>query len=125
MAVARFVEGMGHPAVEIEQILHNFPNLRDCLPKDPDNQFADNDNDDSNHSDDNMVTTIVLTEWSVEDVGQDPVLAKTVIPCYCDMVKLPDVFLEHPVVRVRDSESEMVITDFYTGDFIAKKIIYD
>jgi len=44
---------------------------------------------------------------------------------YIDMVQLPDIFLEHPTVRVQESDNEMIISDVETGEFIAKKIIYD
>jgi len=42
-----------------------------------------------------------------------------------EMVQLPDIFLEHPTVSVTESDNEMVISDVETGEFIAKKIIYD
>jgi len=42
-----------------------------------------------------------------------------------EIVQLPDIFLEHPTVSVTESDSEMVISDVITGEFIAKKIIYD
>ena len=59
-----------------------------------------------------------------------------------EMVQLPDIFLEHPTVSVtvssrlltvyfglldclQESDNEMVISDVDTGEFIAKKIIYD
>merc|ERR1712117_676023 len=42
-----------------------------------------------------------------------------------EMVQLPDIFLGHPTVRVTESDNEMVISDVDTGEFIAKKIIYD
>jgi len=42
-----------------------------------------------------------------------------------DMVMLPEIFLEHPVVSVKESDNEMIISDVHTGEFIAKKIIYD
>jgi hypothetical protein len=42
-----------------------------------------------------------------------------------DMVQLPDIFLAHPTVRVQESDNEMIISDVETGEFIAKKIIYD
>ena len=60
-----------------------------------------------------------------------------------EMVQLPDIFLGHPTVRVtvipdnklsftfnnlfslQESDNEMVISDVDTGEFIAKKIIYD
>lgn len=42
-----------------------------------------------------------------------------------DMVQLPDIFLDHPTVRVQESDNEMIISDVDTGEFIAKKIIYD
>ena len=58
-----------------------------------------------------------------------------------EMVQLPDIFLDHPTVSVtvsstllilytnhailQESDNEMVISDVDTGEFIAKKIIYD
>ena len=70
------------------------------------------------------------------------------MPCFrIEMVQLPDIFLEHPTVSVtvsvhctlhsvllikctsdsffQESDNEMVISDVDTGEFIAKKIIYD
>ena len=74
---------------------------------------------------DSDCTTITLSKCSVEDVGQHPQLAKTVVPCYVDMVKLPDIFHRHPCVRVKECNNEMTIRDAITDTFIAKKIIYD
>lgn len=42
-----------------------------------------------------------------------------------ELVKLPEVFIQHPSVKVKEEANEMVIEDAITGDFIAKKIMYD
>ena len=34
VSVARFLEGMGHPALEIEQLLFNYPNISRVAPRD-------------------------------------------------------------------------------------------
>jgi hypothetical protein len=124
VSVARFLEGAGHPAVEIEELLHNFPGIARVAPKDTRNP-AENGGNPGQAGPGKAVCSIVLTEWSVDDVGANPLLGKTVVPCYVDMVQLPDVFLRHPSVRVRESDNEMVIRDSITDEFIAKKIIYD
>ena len=35
------------------------------------------------------------------------------------------VLFQHPVVKVVESDNEMVISDYYTDEFIAKKIFYN
>ena len=114
VSVAQFLEGMGHPALEIEQLLSNYPKIARVAPR-----------DDRNKEDSETVCTIALSEWSVEEVSKNPVLAKTVTPCFVDMVKLPEIFLKHPHVRVSESNNEMTIRDSISDAFIAKKIIYD
>ncbi len=69
--------------------------------------------------------TIDLNTVTAHDILNDPMMRKTVIPTVVEMVKLPEVFLEHPHVRVKEDDNVMTITDLDTGDFIAKKIIYD
>jgi len=54
-----------------------------------------------------------------------PAFSKTVMESFVEIVHLPDVFMEHPVVKVEDKDNEMVIKDVFTDEFIAKKIIYD
>ena len=121
--VAQFLEGMGHPALEIEQLLHNFPSICKILPKD--NSY--NDDDDISE----VYYTINLATTSPEDLEKIPILSKCVVPsCYVDMVKLPEVFLEHPFVKVHESKNddghlELTIRDSITDEFIARKIIYD
>ena len=112
---------MGHPALEIEQLLHNFPNLSKVVPKDK-SLFDDDDEKDISI----CLYTINLAATSKEEVGKIPILAKCVgYGCSVDMVKLPDVFLEHPNVRVREINNEMTIRDSITDQFIARKIIYN
>ena len=113
VSVAQFLEGMGHPALEIEQLLFNYPNIARVAPKDgQEEEKSDRDNDSPAVSEDNAIRL-------------DDLVAKTVTPCYVDMVKLPDIFLKHPCVRVKESNNEMLIRDADTGMFIAKKIIYE
>ena len=124
--VAQFLEGMGHPALEIEQLLHNFPSICKVLPKD--NTYNDDD-DEENISE--VYYTINLATTSLDEVAKIPILSKCVVPsCYVDMVKLPEVFLEHPSVIVHESKNEdgdleETIRDSITNEFIARKIIYD
>ena len=113
VSVAQFLEGMGHPALEIEQLLFNYPNIARVAPKDgQEEEKRDRDNDSPAVGEDNAIRL-------------DDLVAKTVTPCYVDMVKLPDIFLKHPCVRVKESNNEMLIRDADTGMFIAKKIIYE
>ena len=113
VSVAQFLEGMGHPALEIEQLLFNYPNIARVAPKDgQEEEKSDRDNDRPAVGEDNAIRL-------------DDLVAKTVTPCYVDMVKLPDIFLKHPCVRVKESNNEMLIRDADTGMFIAKKIIYE
>jgi len=42
-----------------------------------------------------------------------------------EIAQLPYIFLEHPTVKVEDMGNEMIISDMQTGEFLAKKIIYD
>ena len=35
------------------------------------------------------------------------------------------MFPQHPVVKVVENANEMVISDYYTDEFIAKKIFYN
>ena len=113
VSVAQFLEGMGHPALEIEQLLFNYPNIARVAPKDEqEEEKSDRDNDSPAVGEDNAIRL-------------DDLVAKTVTSCYVDMVKLPDIFLKHPCVRVKESNNEMLIRDADTGMFIAKKIIYE
>lgn len=99
VSVARFLEGMGHPALEVEQLLFNYPQISRVAPRDG-----------------------LCNEATVPtDAVDDP----RVTPCYVDMVKLPEIFHKHPHVKVRESNNEMVISDSVTEAFIAKKIIYN
>ena len=124
--VAQFLEGMGHPALEIEQLLHNFPSICKILPKD--NSYNDEDDDEDISE---VFYTINLATTSPEEVEKIPILNKCVVPsCYVDMVPLPEVFLEHPFVKVHESKNdaghlELTIRDSITDEFIARKIIYD
>jgi len=69
--------------------------------------------------------SINLLEWCVDDAKRHPILNRTVDKAVVEMVHLPDVFLQHPVVKVVESDNEMVISDFYTDEFIAKKIFFN
>ena len=72
-----------------------------------------------------LLDPINLCEWSVDQARRHPILGRAVTPCFVDMVRLPGIFLQHPSVLVEESENEMVISDYFTEEFIAKKIIYD
>ena len=112
VSVAQFLEGMGHPALEIEQLLSNYPNIARVAPKDGQEEEDKSDSPAAAVGEENVIRL-------------DDLVAKTVTPCYVDMVKLPDIFLKHPCVRVKESNNEMLIRDADTGMFIAKKIIYE
>ena len=123
VSLAEFLEGMGHPALEIEQLLLNLPSIAKAVPRD---RRIIEDGEEEGTSDSCIPPcTITLSKCSVEEVGKNPQLAKTVVPCYVDMVKLPDIFHRHPCVRVKECNNEMTIRDAVTDTFIAKKIIYD
>lgn len=68
---------------------------------------------------------IDLKRCRAKDYAGHPILAKAMLHCYVDMVQLPDIFLRHPCVNVRETANEMVITDVDTEEFIAKKIMYE
>ena len=114
MSVAQFLEGMGHPALEIEQLLFNYPKIARVAPKDKQEEEPEPESSDCDYS-----------QLSSQSLKIDDLIAKTVTPCYVDMVKLPDIFLKHPCVRVKESNNEMLIRDSITDAFIAKKIIYE
>ena len=123
VSVAEFLEGMGHPALEVEQLLLNLPRIAHAIPRrQASDAYGEEVNEDSIN---NAYATILLSQCSVAEVGKNPQLAKTVVPCFIDMVKLPDIFLEHPSVRVEEQDQVMTIRDAITNSFIAKKIIYD
>merc|ERR1712080_686495 len=65
-----------------------------------------------------VLSPINLCEWSVDQARRHPILGRAVTPCYVDMVQLPGIFLQHPSVIVEESENEMVISDYYTKEFI-------
>ena len=118
VSVAEFLEGMGHPALEVEQLLLNLPRIAHAVPR---RQQYEGEDESSNTT----YATIILSQSSVEEVGKDPQLAKTVAPCYIDLVKLPDIFLKYKTVSVEEQDQVMTIRDALTNAFIAKKIIYD
>ena len=123
------VLGLDHPAVELEKLLINY------LPIIPDNSPAQVSGDlytcrwilkpNFRKKRPEEQLSINLLEWSVDDAKRHPILKRTVDQCLVEMVHLPDIFLEHPVVKVVESDNEMVISDLYTNEFIAKKIFYD
>jgi len=115
VSVARFLEGMGHPALEIEQLLFNYPNIARVAPRDLTEEEEEEEGDNEEKETLNEESAIKL----------DDLLSKTLTPCYVDIVKLPDIFLKHPCVRVTESNNEMMIRDAISDAFIAKKIIYD
>ena len=120
VSVAQFLEGMGHPALEIEQLLHNFPTLSKVLPKDR-SRYED-DNDDISE----VFYTIDLAATSKEEVEKIPILSKCVKQsCYVDIVKIPELFLKHRHVTMIERDNEMTMYDTITKEFIARKIIYD
>ena len=118
VSVAEFLEGMGHPALEVEQLLLNLPRITHAVPR---RQQYEGEDESSNTT----YATVILSQSSVEEVGNDPQLAKTVAPCYIDLVKLPDIFLKYKTVSVEEQDQVMTIRDALTNAFIAKKIIYD
>ena len=98
--VAAFIEPKGHPAVEMAYVM-GMTLKRNRLQH----------------------MAVDLRQQRLED---NPVLREIVSNMsYVELVKLPDVFIEHPCVRVTESANELVIEDAITGDFIAKKIMYD
>ena len=123
VSLAEFLEGMGHPALEIEQLLLNLPSIAKAVPRD--RRIIEDEEEEGTSDSCIPPCTITLSKCSVEEVGKNPQLAKTVVPCYVDMVKLPDIFHRHPCVRVKECNNEMTIRDAVTDTFIAKKIIYD
>merc|ERR1719430_865409 len=94
---------------------------------DENNESVDNnlDTDEDIDSPEHLFDPINLCDWSVDQARRHPILGRAVTPCYVDMVQLPGIFLQHPSVLVEESENEMVISDYFTKEFIAKKIIYD
>merc|ERR1712045_945611 len=112
--------GIGHPGIQLEQMLRNF--IKQGAESERTNGHKmDCDEEPSNY----VLPPINLCEWSVDQARRHPILGRAVTPCYVDMVQLPGVFLKHPSVLVEESENEMIISDRYTKEFIAKKIIYD
>ena len=141
VSVAQFLEGMGklmncvyqksseslsskcfssgHPALEIEQLLHNFPSLSKVLPKDRSRYEDDEDISE-------VFYTINLAATSKEEVEKIPILSKCVKQsCYVDIVKIPELFLKHRHVTMIEKDNEMTMYDTITKEFIARKIIYD
>ena len=97
--VAAFIEPKGHPAVEIAHIMAMTLKRNELVPLPVD------------------------LRRPIED---DPVLRDLRDNMSCvELVKLPEVFIQHPSVKVTERANEMVIEDAITGDFIAKKIMYD
>jgi hypothetical protein len=152
LELVHYLEGIGHPAIQLEQMLRNFkkietpahpltPNVSEDsnLPTEDlqrkeekevkhfDDAAKNSDDHDVEESDESkcVLSPINLCEWSVDQARRHPILGRAVTPCYVDMVQLPGIFLQHPSVIVEESENEMVISDYYTKEFIAKKIIYD
>ena len=153
LEVVKNLDGIGHPAIQLEQMLRNFtkPEATDHFnhnvtvsSKDTDlteehikegtkeKELEDVENEPKYQHDEEaeeslqyVLSPINLCEWSVDQARKHPILGRAVTPCYVDMVQLPGIFLQHPSVRVEESENEMVISDYYTREFIAKKIIYD
>ena len=97
--VAAFIEPKGHPAIEMAHIMAMTLKRNSLLSSPVDLRLPPQDNPVLRDVRDNMI--------------------------YVDLVKLPEVFIQHPSVRVTEEANEMVIEDAITGDFIAKKIMYD
>ena len=108
---------LGHPALDLEILLHNFPSISKILPK-----LRNSDDDDDTSE---VHYTINLATTSTEDAGKIAILSKCIRhSCFVDMIKLPEIFLEHPHVRVYETNNEMTIRTM-KDEFIARKIIYD
>ena len=97
--VAAFIEPKGHPAIELAHIMAMTLKRNELVPLPVDLRLPIIDNPVLRDLRDNM--------------------------SYVELVKLPEVFIQHPSVRVKEEANEMVIEDAITGDFIAKKIMYD
>ena len=97
--VAAFIEPKGHPAVEMAHIMAKTLKRNALVPLPVDLSLPIEDNPVLRDLRDNM--------------------------SYVELVKLPEVFIQHPSVKVTEEANEMVIEDAITGDFIAKKIMYD
>ncbi len=99
---ASFLEPKGHPAIDLGQLV--------VLALERDRLFAAP-----------PVTVNVMA-----DVDSQPVLRDIMSQMsYVEMVKLPDVFLDHPSVRIQEKDNEMITKDAITGEFIAKKIMFE
>ena len=104
---ANHLESKGHPAVELETLMRVVAR-RGWLDR-----WRD-------------TITVRLDRVAAADLLKDKKLAKAVLPVQVEVVKLPEVFLTHPTVRVEETQAnETVITDVRTGDFIAQKITYE
>jgi hypothetical protein len=101
LEVAELLEPRGHPAVELEHLVHRIAQRRTAF-----SLFVD-------------VRSIP------DETLLHPVLGRALVPTYVDMTHLPEVFLQHECVRVIDNGNETIFTDAATGDFIAKKIMCD
>ena len=144
--VVQFLDGIGHPAIQLEQMLKNFikhdteqksisstpvcskddNSVTESL-KEEEKEYknVENDHEEDPEPPKYILSSINLCEWSVDQARRHPILGRAVTPCFVDMVQLPGIFLQHPSVIVEESENEMVISDYFTKEFIAKKIIYD
>jgi hypothetical protein len=99
---AAFLEPKGHPAIELAQLVTMTMERARLLSSPP--------------------VSVSLRRGSAEGSVLTTIMSQT---SYVEMVKLPDVFLVHPCVRVTETANEMVIEDVDTGEFIAKKIMFD
>jgi len=97
--VAAYIEPNGHPAVELAHIMAMTLRRNALGPLPVDLTPPNEDNP-------------VLNELRRNSLA-------------VELVKLPEVFIQHPSVKVKEEANEMVIEDAITGDFIAKKIMYD
>jgi len=92
------------------------------------NTNEDHDSSTSEDEDDSILRLPNGLKWRRGTNEPDLDLGKIFDPSnggIIEMVQLPDIFLNHPTVSVTESDNEMVISDVDTGEFIAKKIIYD
>ncbi|TRY62839.1 hypothetical protein TCAL_14314 [Tigriopus californicus] len=115
MDVANYLEPKGHPALEVGQIMSI---LVGTIPRSQENQTVAS----SPRGTRSDVITINLKQSSHDELPNHAALGKSFLKSFVDLVQLPNIFLTHPSVRVTENSKEMVISDIFTGEFIAKKV---
>lgn len=113
--VANYLEPKGHPALEVGQIVSI---LVGAMPR---SQEA-NETTPLPRGRCSEVITINLKQSSPDELPNHAALGKSFMKSFVDLVQLPNIFLTHPSVRVTENSKEMVISDIFTGEFIAKKV---